>query len=132
MYKNVFGGKKNMLVKKGLVNLAILLIAGTAFLSTVCFAAEQTPGVEQPKTTKVQGVVNVTKDANDIITKVTVVTADKVVYHVALNAKGLELGKEMADKEVEVEGIVSKRADQEWIRVQSYKAVEKAAAPKTE
>jgi hypothetical protein len=120
-----------MLAKKSLVNLAILLIAGTAFLSAVCFAAEQTPGVEQPKTTKVQGVVNVTKDANDIITKVTVVTADKVVYHVALNAKGLELGKEMADKEVEVEGIVSKRGDQEWIRVQTYKAVEKAA-PKTE
>jgi hypothetical protein len=130
MYKNVFGGKKNMLVKKGLVNLAILLIAGTA-LSAVCFAAEQTPGMEPPKTTKVQGVVSVTKDANDIITKVTLVTADKVVYHVALNAKGLELGKEMADKEVEVDGIVSKRGDQEWIRVQSYKAVEKAA-PKTE
>lgn len=124
-----------MLAKKSLVNLAILLIAGTAFLSAVCLAAEQTPGMEPPKTTKVQGVVSVTKDANDIITKVTVVTADKVVYHVALNAKGLELGKEMADKEVEVEGIVSKRGDQEWIRVQTYKAVEKAApapAPKTE
>ena len=118
-----------MLAKKDLVRLAILLIAGTALLNSVCFAAEETPGVEQPKTTKVQGVVNVTKDANDVITAVTVVTADKVVYHVVLNVKGRELGKEMAGKEVEVEGIVTKEGVQNWIKVQSYKAVEKAPGP---
>jgi hypothetical protein len=119
----------NMLAKKDLVRLAILLIAGTALLSTVCFAAEETPGVEQPKVVKVQGVVNVTKDANDVITKVTVVTKDKVVYNVVLNLKGLDLGKVMANKEVEVEGIVSKEGVQNWIKVQSYKAVEKAPGP---
>ena len=116
-----------MLTKKSWVNLAILLIAGTAFLSAVCFAAEQTPGVEQPKTTKVQGTVNVTKDANDMITNVTLVTADKVTYHVIQNAKGQELGKEMAGKEVEVEGTVTKRGEKEWIRVLSFKEVEKPA-----
>jgi hypothetical protein len=119
-----------MLAKKGLVKLAVLLIAGTAFLGAVCFAAEQTPGAEQPKTTKVQGVVKVVKDANDVITKVTLTTKEGVAYNVALNAKGLELGKEMADKEVEAEGVVSKIGDENRIRVQSYKAVEKA--PKTE
>jgi hypothetical protein len=120
-----------MLAKKGLVNLAILLIAATALLSTVCFAAEQTPGVEQPKPNevKVQGVVNVTKDANDVITKVTLTAKDGVVYNVALNMKGLELGKEMAGKEVEAEGFVSKRGDENRIKVSSYKPVE---APKTE
>jgi thymidylate synthase ThyX len=119
-----------MLAKKDLVKLAILLIAGTALLSTVCFAAEQAPGVEPPKLVKVQGVVNVTKDANEI-TKVTLTTKDKVVYNIVLNMKGLDLGKEMADKEVEVEGTVSKKGTQEWIRVRSYKEVEKApeAAP---
>jgi hypothetical protein len=117
-----------MLTKKSLVNLAILLIAGTALLSAVCFAAEQTPGVEQPKLTKVQGVVNVTKDANDVITKVTLVTKDKVVYNVVLNLKGHELGKTMADKEVEVEGVVSTIGGENRIRVQSYKLVEKAPA----
>jgi ABC-type transporter Mla maintaining outer membrane lipid asymmetry ATPase subunit MlaF len=120
-----------MLVKKDLVKLAIVLIAGTALLSAVCFAAEPTPGAEPPKMVKVQGMVNVTKDANDVITKVTVVTKDKAVYNVTLDVKGLELGKAMANKEVEVEGTVSKRGIQEWIKVQSYKAVEKApeAAP---
>jgi hypothetical protein len=129
-----------MLAKKDLVKLAILLIAGTALLSAVCFAAEQTPGAEQPKLVKVQGVVNVTKDANDVITKVTVVTKDKVVYIVVLDPKGRELGKTMANKEVEVEGTVSKEAGQETIKVISYKAVEKAPevapapkpAPRTE
>jgi hypothetical protein len=124
---------KNMLTKKSWVNPAILLIAGTAFLCAVCFAAEQTPGAEL---TKVQGTVNVTKDANDVITNITLVTADKVVYHVVPNAKGLELGKEMAGKEVEVEGTVTKRGERQWIRVQSFKEVEKPAenppTPKTE
>ena len=123
-----------MLAKKDLVKLAILLIAGTALLSAVCFAAERPKsprGGAAEVVVKVQGVVNVTKDANDVITKVTVVTKDKVVYNVVLNLKGLDLGKTMANKEVEVEGTVSKEAGQEWIKVQSYKAVEKApeAAP---
>jgi hypothetical protein len=118
-----------MLTKKNLVKLAIVLIAGTALLSAVCFAAEPTPGVEQPKLVKVQGVVNVTKDANDVITKVTVVTKDKVVYNVKLDVKGRELGKVMANKEVEVEGTVSKEAGRETIKVVSYKEVEKAKAP---
>jgi thymidylate synthase ThyX len=121
-----------MLAKKDLVKLAIVLIAGTALLSAVCFAAEQAPGVESPKLVKVQGVVSVTKDANDVITKVTLTTKDKAVYNVVLSMRGLDLGKEMADKEVEVEGIVSKRDTQDWIRVRSYKQVEKAPAPKTE
>ena len=119
-----------MLVKKDLVKLAILLIAGTALLSAVCFAAEPNLA-EPPKPVKVQGMVNVTKDVNDVITKVTVVTKDKVVYNVALDVKGLDLGKAMANKEVEVEGIVSEKGTQKWIKVQSYKVVEKApeAAP---
>jgi len=120
----------NMLAKKNLVNLAILLIAGTALLSAVCFAAEPTPGAEPPKLVKVQGVVNVTKDANDVITKVTVVTKDKVVYNVVLNLKGLDLGKAMANKEVEVEGMILKEAGQETIKVVSFKAVEKAPVTK--
>jgi hypothetical protein len=119
-----------MLAKNGLLKLAILLIAGTALLSSVCFAAERTPAAE-PNLVKVQGVVKVTKDANDVITKVTVVTKDDVVYNVRLNAKGLDLGKTMAGKEVEVQGTVQKRGYQNWIDVQSYKEVEKTP-PKVE
>jgi hypothetical protein len=121
-----------MLTKKNLVKLVIVLIAGTALLSAVCFAAEKAPGAEQPKLVKVQGVVNVNKDANDLVTKVTVTTKEKVVYNVRLDAKGLELGKKMAGKEVEVEGTISMKGAQEWIIIESYKAVEKTPAPAPE
>lgn len=117
-----------MLAKKDLVKLAILLIAGTALLSSVCFAAEKS---EQPKMVKVvQGVVGVTKDANNVISQVTLTTKDKVVYNVVLNMKGRELGK-MVNKEVEVEGTISKENGQDTIRVMTFKEVEKApeAAP---
>jgi hypothetical protein len=120
---------KNMLTKKNLVRLAIVLIAGTALLSTVCFAADQG---SEPKSVKVvQGFVNVTKDANNVINKVTLTTKDKVVYDITLDVKGLELGKTMANKEVAVEGTISKEAGQETIKVMSFKAIEKPAA-KTE
>lgn len=120
-----------MLVKKDLVKLAILTIAGTALLSAVCFAAEPTPGAEQPQLVKVQGMVNVAKDVNNVITKVTVVTKDKVVYNVTLDEKGEELGKTMAYRVVEVEGTVSEEGVRKWIKVESYREVQKApeAAP---
>jgi len=115
-----------MLVKKDLVKLAILLIAGTALLSSVCFAAE-----EAPKAVKVvQGVVTVTKDANNVINKVTLTAKDKVVYNITLDEKGKELGKTMASKEVEVSGTISKEAGQETITVMTFKAVEAAPVPK--
>lgn len=119
-----------MFVKKDVVKLAILSIAGAALLSSICFAADGTQAVEQPKpeVVKVQGVVHVTKDANDVITKV-VVAAEKENYNVVLDAKGLELGKTMKDKKVEVEGVVSKKDNQTWITVQSYKPVEEAPKP---
>jgi len=118
-----------MFVKKDLVKLAIVSIAAAALLISICFAADETQVVEQPSVVKVQGVVNVTKDANDVITKVVVVT-EKEEYNVVLDAKGLELGKTMQDKKVEVQGVVTKKYDQLWLTVQSYKPAEEA--PKAE
>lgn len=116
-----------MLVKKDWVKLAILLVAATALLSAVCFAAEPAPAApEMAKPVKVQGMVNVAKDEKGAVTKITVTTKDKVVYEVAMDEKGKELEK-LANKEVEVEGTVTKN----MIKVTSFKAVE-AAAPKAE
>lgn len=118
-----------MFVKKDSVKLAVLLIAAAALLGSMCFAAEKPPA-EQPKpnVVKVQGIVNVTKDANDVITKV-VVVAEKETYNVVLDAKGLELGKTMDAKKVEVQGTVAKKGTELWLTVQSFKAVEVAPKP---
>jgi hypothetical protein len=116
--------------KKDVVKLAILSIAAAALLSSVCFAADEPKAPEQPKpdVVKVQGIVHVTRDANDVITKVTL-AAETEVYNVVLDAKGLELGKTMKGKKVEVEGVVSKKNNQTWITVQSYKPAEEAPKP---
>ena len=118
-----------MFVRKDLVKLAILSIAAAALLSSMCFAADKTPA-EQPKpnVVKVQGLVNVTKDANNVVTKV-VVVAEKEIYDVVLDAKGLELGKTMEGKKVEVQGTVAKKGTELWLTVQSFKAVEVAPKP---
>ena len=114
-----------MCVKKDLVKLAILSIAGTALLSLICFAADETQVAEQPQpnVVEVQGVVNVTRDANDVITGVILVTEQKD-YNVVLDAKGLELGNTMENKKVEVRGVLSEKDDQIWITVHNYKPVE--------
>jgi flagellar basal body-associated protein FliL len=121
MYK-IYLEVKNML-KKNLVWLAVVLIAGTALLGAVCFAAEKAPA----EMVKVQGVVGVTKDASGVITAVTLTAADGVVYNVTLDDNGKKLGEEMADKKVEVEGTISEKDDAKWITVQSYAA--EAAPP---
>jgi flagellar basal body-associated protein FliL len=107
-----------MLTKKNLVKLAIVLIAGAALLSAVCFAEEKAPA----ESVKVQGLVGVTKDASGAITAVTLTTQDGVVYNVTLDENGKKLGEEMADKKVEVEGTVAEKDGAKWITVQSCAA----------
>jgi hypothetical protein len=116
-----------MLTKKNLTTLAVLLIAGTALLSTVCFAGDTCPA-SATESVKVQGLVGVTKDADGVITAVTLTTADGTVYNVTLDENGMMLGEEMADKKVEVEGAVSEKDGQKCITVQSYTAEAETAA----
>jgi hypothetical protein len=104
-----------MFVKKQRVGIVLLAMLTTAILASTCFAAEG-------EAIKSQGVVSVTKDANDIITAVQLVT-NAGSYSVELDAKGLELG-EMDGQMVEVEGIVSQKDNQKWMKVLTFKAVE--------
>jgi hypothetical protein len=118
MYKMYLEVKKNMVTKKNLVNLAVLLIAGTALLNVVCFAGEECTA----ESTKVQGLVSVTKDVDGSITAVTLTTAEGAVYNVMLDENGTKLGTEMADKNVVVEGAVAEQDGQKTITVISYAA----------
>ncbi|MBN1393046.1 MAG: hypothetical protein JW947_09625 [Sedimentisphaerales bacterium] len=118
MYKMYLEVKKNMVTKKNLVNLAVLLIAGTALLSAVCFADEEAAA----ESATVQGLVSVTENADGAITAVTLTTAEGAVYNVTLDENGMKLGSEMADKKVEVEGTVAEQDGQKTITVLSYAA----------
>ena len=105
-----------MFVKKQRVGIVLLAMLTTAILASTCFAAEG-------ETVKLQGVVSVIKDANGVITSVQL-DADDDTYNVELNPKGKELGENMEGQKVEVEGIVSQKDNQKWLKVLTFKAVE--------
>lgn len=114
-----------MLSAKRMLGLVVLVMVATVVLSSVGFAAVDAnkPAVV-PQKVALQGTVSVAYDANDVITSVSL-TADGTVYNVVLDEKGIELGKEMANEEVKVKGVVSETDGQQWITVRIFKAVEK-------
>ena len=107
-----------MSAKKQEMCIVFLAMLTTALLASTSLA------VEEPKIVKLEGFVSVLRDVNDVIISVKLVT-DEDIYDVVLDAKGLELGEEMEGEDVEVEGVVSKEDDQKWLKVLTFKAVEK-------
>ncbi|MGA1980507.1 MAG: hypothetical protein ABSG99_08125 [Sedimentisphaerales bacterium] len=105
-----------MSAKKQKIGIAFLAMLTTALLASTCFATEG-------ETVKLQGIVSVLRDANDVIISVQL-AADKDIYDVVLDAKGLDLGENMEGQKVEVEGVVSKKDDQKWLKVLTFKEVE--------
>jgi hypothetical protein len=104
-----------MFVKTQRVGIVLLAMLTAAILASTCFAAEG-------ETVKSQGVVSATRDANDVITAVQL-AADADTYNVELDAKGLELG-EMDGQKVEVEGVVSEKDGQKWLKVLMFTVAE--------
>jgi hypothetical protein len=104
-----------MLAKKQTIGIVCLAMLTAALLASTCFAAEG-------ETVTTQGVVSVTRDANDVITAVQLAT-DADTYNVELDAKGEELA-EMDGQMVEVEGLVSEKDGQKWLKVLMFSAVE--------
>ena len=109
-----------MSAKKQEMGIVFLAMLTTVLLASTSLAEEE-PGSE---VVKLRGLVSVLRDANDVIISVQLVT-DEDTYDVVLDAKGLELGEKMEDEAVEVEGVVSKEDDQKWLKVLTFKAVEK-------
>ena len=108
-----------MFVKKQRVGIVLLAMLTTAILASTCFAAEG-------DVIKLQGVVSVTRDANNVITAVQLAAnagAYAGTYNVELDAKGLELG-EMDGQKVEVVGSVSEKDGQKWLKVLVFTVAE--------
>ncbi len=107
-----------MSAKKRRMSIVFLVMLTTVFLASTGFAEEA-----EGKTVKLEGFVSVARDANDVIISVQLIT-DEDTYNVVLDEKGLELGKEMEYTEVEVEGIVSEKDNQKWLKVLTFKEIE--------
>jgi hypothetical protein len=91
----------------------------TVLLSSVSLTAE----APEQKPVKLEGLVSVLRDANDVIISVQLDT-DEETYEVVLDKKGIRLGEEMEDEEVEVNGVVTEEDEQKWLKVLAYKAIE--------
>jgi hypothetical protein len=108
-----------MSAKKQIMCLVSLAMLTTGLLTLVSLAAEQ----PEQKPVKLEGFVSVERDANDMIISVQLDTAEEV-YEVVLDKKGIALGEEMEDEEVEVKGKVLEKDERKWLQVLAYKAIE--------
>lgn len=98
----------------GVVIVCILL----AIVSNAMAADANQPKAKD--TSLVIGIVNVVKNNDGNIAEIKVVTHKDLVYRVVLDAKGIELGKIMADKRARIEGIIEKKGDVEWLTVKTF------------
>jgi RNase P/RNase MRP subunit p29 len=111
----------------GMLRAALVLAALSIFAATSVFGADaNAPAEPKPATVTVTGAVSVVKDAGGTVTAVKL-TAKDGVYNVVLDKEGMELAK-MDGKEVEVQGEVTKKGADNWIKVVTFKPVEKPKA----
>lgn len=111
----------------------VMIVLGVAvvFMAANVFAADanapkpkKAEAPSAPAVVSLEGTLNVVKDANKVVTSITLATTSKVVYHVTLDEKGKELGN-LEGKEVKVKCVVSEKDGQKWIQVHEYQQVEK-------
>lgn len=97
----------------------VFVVAASALLAS-CLFAEEAPGAN---VVKLQGVVSVSRDANDVVTSVQL-TADDASYDVVLDAKGQELGEQAEGAKVEVEGTVAEQDGKKMLTVIAFTHIE--------
>lgn len=88
---------------------------------------EKPAASKQPAVT-MQGSVSAVKSEDGIVISVSLAVDPNTVYKVYLNEKGMELGRTMDGKKVEVKGSISERIKKLLI-VDEFKAAEAAAEP---
>jgi hypothetical protein len=109
-----------MLTTKRMIGMVLVAAAATVLMASVVLADANAPPKPEPKPpVKIEGMVSVIKDANEI-KEIKVTTKDKGVFNVVLNEKGKELGKMMAGKEVVVHGTVTEKNGEKWIDVHRF------------
>jgi hypothetical protein len=102
------------------VSLAVIVLAGSMALAAG--APESGTEPNAPEYVRVQGQVQVVKDANDIVVEVKIAAKD-TVYNVVLNEKAKEMASTMENKEVSVRATLTEKEGQKWLEILSYRPV---------
>lgn len=105
-----------MLAKKHTIGIALLAMLTVVLLASNCFA-------EDGEEVRVKGVVSVTRNADDVITSVTL-AEDATTYNIVLDEKGLELGENMDGQEADIDAFLTEKDGQKWLKVIAILEVE--------
>ena len=108
--------KKQLMALVGAVAVCMTL----AVVSNVMASDANQPKEKSKDTKLVIGVVTVVKDNDGNFTEIKVTAHRELIYKVVLDAKGIELGKAMADKRARIEGTIEKKGDVQWLTVKTF------------
>jgi uncharacterized protein YdeI (BOF family) len=120
--------KKQLMALVGVVAVCMLLAVVSNVMAADANQPKGTQKVKSKDTGSVTGVVTVVKDNDGNIAEIKVTARGTIIYKVALDEKGIELGKTMADKRVNIEGAIEKKGDVQWVTVKTFSEVK--AKPK--
>ncbi|MGD0572959.1 MAG: hypothetical protein ABSB11_08040 [Sedimentisphaerales bacterium] len=120
--------KKQLMALVGVVAVCMLLAVVSNVMAADANQPKGTPKVKSKDTGSVTGVVTVVKDNDGNIAEIKVTARGTIIYKVVLDEKGIELGKTMADKRVNIEGAIEKKGDVQWVTVKTFSEVK--AKPK--
>ncbi len=120
----------------------VMVLGITAvFMAVNVFAAEAPAKPKKPEAPVrpvvaigLDGTVSVTKDANNVVSSITLTAANKAVYNVTLDKEGEKLGG-LDGKEIKAKCVITEKEGKKWIQVLEFKMIEKkketpAAEPK--
>jgi len=103
----------------GVVAVCMLL----AVVSNVMAADANQPKEKSKDNNLVIGIVTIVKDNDGNIAEIKVTAHKDLIYKVVLDAKGIELGKTMADKRARIEGTIETKGKVQWLTVKTFSEV---------
>ena len=111
--------KKRLMSLVGVVVVCVLL----AVVSNVMAADANQPKEKSKDNNLVIGIVTIVKDNDGNIAEIKVTAHKDLIYKVVLDAKGIELGKTMADKRARIEGTIETKGKVQWLTVKTFSEV---------
>jgi hypothetical protein len=111
---------KKLMALVGVIAVCMILAVVSNALAADANQPKGTPK-EKPEDLKlVIGIVTVAKASDGNIAEIKVTSHRELIYKVVLDAKGIEVGKTMADKRVRIEGTIEKKGEVQWITVKTF------------
>ncbi len=102
------------------VLFAVVALAGSLVLAAGTAGSGTEP--KTPESIRVEGLVQVVKDANNVVIEVKIASKD-TVYNVVLNEKAKNMAGTMENKEVSVRAILTEKKGQKWLEILTFRPV---------